>query len=128
MKLNFKKGIILGGLLVFTAIVIAILAYNNIVPENDLGFLFAGFGIVVIGIIIGVNLLKHYISKKKSKKKIENPVDKQISSSPNEEKQNQRDFCPRCGAPLVKRHGRYGDFFGCQNYSLTGCKYTRKFK
>ncbi len=62
MKLNFKKGIILGGLLVFTAIVIAILAYNNIVPENDLGFLFAGFGIVVIGIAI----LIHINSKKEN--------------------------------------------------------------
>jgi len=60
MKLNFKKGIIFGSLLVFVAIIIGILAYNNIVPENDLGFLFAGFGIVVIGIAI----LIHINSKK----------------------------------------------------------------
>lgn len=34
--------------------------------------------------------------------------------------------CPVCSAPLVKRSGKYGDFFGCSNYSKTGCKYTRK--
>ena len=60
MKLNFKRGIIIGSLLLITAIVIAILAYNNIVPENDLGFLFAGFGIIVIGFAI----LIHINSKK----------------------------------------------------------------
>ena len=60
MKLNFKRGLIIGSLLLITAIVIAILAYNNIVPENDLGFLFAGFGIIVIGFAI----LIHINSKK----------------------------------------------------------------
>ena len=36
--------------------------------------------------------------------------------------------CPICSAPLVKRSGKYGDFFGCSNYSKTGCKYTRKIQ
>ncbi len=32
--------------------------------------------------------------------------------------------CPTCGkAQLVRRHGRYGEFIGCQNYPK--CKYTR---
>ena len=67
MKLNFKKGIIFGSILVFIAIIIAILAYNNIVPENDLGFLFAGFGIVVIGIaiLIHINSKKEIVENKK---------------------------------------------------------------
>ena len=35
--------------------------------------------------------------------------------------------CPRCNAKLVKRHGLYGDFYGCEAYGQTGCKYTRKY-
>jgi len=31
---------------------------------------------------------------------------------------NKTDFvCPKCGAKLLKRHGRFGDFLGCENYS-----------
>jgi DNA topoisomerase-1 len=34
------------------------------------------------------------------------------------------EVCPTCGkAQLVKRHGRFGEFIGCQNYPK--CKYTR---
>ena len=29
--------------------------------------------------------------------------------------------CPNCGAPLVKRTGKYGSFYGCSNYPK--CKY-----
>ena len=31
-------------------------------------------------------------------------------------------ICPRCGAALKKRNGRYGEFFGCIGYP--GCRYT----
>ncbi len=31
--------------------------------------------------------------------------------------------CPRCGRPLVKRHGRYGEFIACSGYPA--CDYTR---
>lgn len=31
-------------------------------------------------------------------------------------------ICPRCGAPLVLRQGRYGNFYGCSNYPK--CHYT----
>ena len=31
-------------------------------------------------------------------------------------------ICPRCGGKLVLRHGKYGDFFGCENYPK--CKFT----
>lgn len=30
--------------------------------------------------------------------------------------------CPRCGMPLKKRSGRYGEFWGCTGYP--GCRYT----
>ena len=34
--------------------------------------------------------------------------------------------CPRCGGSLVKRQGKYGEFYGCSNYRTTGCTFTRK--
>ena len=33
-------------------------------------------------------------------------------------------ICPKCGAKLVKRSGKYGDFIGCSNYPH--CRYKRK--
>ena len=33
--------------------------------------------------------------------------------------------CPLCGGRLVKRAGKYGEFFGCSNYKNRGCSYTR---
>lgn len=38
------------------------------------------------------------------------------------ESQIQKGFCPRCGAPLVLRQGKYGSFYGCSNYPK--CKFT----
>jgi DNA topoisomerase I len=34
--------------------------------------------------------------------------------------------CPQCGAPLVKRAGRFGEFISCSTYPK--CKYTRNIK
>lgn len=34
--------------------------------------------------------------------------------------------CPKCSSELVKRNGRYGSFFGCNNYPK--CKYTQKLE
>lgn len=31
--------------------------------------------------------------------------------------------CPECGMPLIKRNGRYGEFWGCTGYP--DCRYTR---
>lgn len=33
-------------------------------------------------------------------------------------------ICPRCGAKLVVRNGRYGQFMGCSNYPK--CRFTQK--
>ena len=35
-------------------------------------------------------------------------------------------ICPRCGAKLVERKGKYGNFIGCSNYP--SCNYKEKFK
>lgn len=34
--------------------------------------------------------------------------------------------CPKCGGSLLKRHGPYGDFYGCSNYWSSGCTFKRK--
>ncbi|MFO7880990.1 MAG: type I DNA topoisomerase [Kosmotogaceae bacterium] len=34
--------------------------------------------------------------------------------------------CPKCGAPLVKKRGRYGEFIACSAYPK--CKYTRNVR
>lgn len=33
-------------------------------------------------------------------------------------------ICPKCGGNLIKRHGKYGEFFGCSNYPK--CRFTLK--
>jgi DNA topoisomerase-1 len=32
--------------------------------------------------------------------------------------------CPKCGAPLVTRYGRFGKFIGCSNFPE--CRYSRQ--
>lgn len=34
--------------------------------------------------------------------------------------------CPKCGGKLQRRSGPYGEFWGCANYRVSGCKFTRK--
>ena len=34
--------------------------------------------------------------------------------------------CPDCGSPMVKRNGRYGEFYGCSTYPK--CRGTRSLK
>ncbi|MGB4661272.1 MAG: UvrD-helicase domain-containing protein [Mobilitalea sp.] len=36
--------------------------------------------------------------------------------------------CPICGGNLIKKTGRYGEFYGCSNYKSNNCEYTRKIK
>ena len=92
-----------------------------------IGFIF------IIGIIVLVFILKYKASKKKNtanqitksdeqQTQIEEPEAKPIVIN------YSRDYCPRCGGRLVKRHGPYGDFYGCENYPTKNCRYTRKFK
>ena len=39
------------------------------------------------------------------------------------------DPCPRCGTGTVKlRHGKNGSFFGCSEFSKTGCSWTGDYK
>jgi len=43
--------------------------------------------------------------------------------------QNQVKVCPKChDGILLKRKGKYGEFFGCSEFSKSGCKYTEKVR
>ena len=44
------------------------------------------------------------------------------------ELQHERFECPLCGGTLIRRSGRYGDFWGCYNYKTGQCKYTRNIR
>ena len=36
---------------------------------------------------------------------------------------NKRILCPKCGSEPVLKRGKYGNFYGCHNFSK--CKYTK---
>ena len=92
--------------------------------------------VIIIGILVFIYWIKHQSNKKKyaQNNALQQSVDKTEESvvepqqSANKTKvSDSRCYCPRCGAKLVKRHGPYGDFYGCESYGKTGCRYTRKF-
>lgn len=88
-------------------------------------------GIVLIGIIILVFVIKHKIMKKKSVV-FKNEKAEETSETTENVKEEivtiDKDHCPRCGGLLVKHHGPYGNFYGCENFPINSCIYTRKFK
>lgn len=95
-------------------------------------------GVVLIGIIILIYYIKSRMSKKtaSSATPIEPPkVETTVQTEEKEEPQvvvttnktDSRYYCPRCHSRLVKRHGPYGDFYGCESYGKTGCRYTRRY-
>lgn len=45
-----------------------------------------------------------------------------------EQLQKEQFECPLCGGRLVRRSGKYGEFFGCSNYKTGQCKYTRNIR
>ena len=91
-------------------------------------------GVVFIGIIILVYYIKYRVSKNKAHQLIpvEEPnVETTVQTEEKEEPKvviaESKYYCPRCHSKLVKRHGPYGDFYGCESFGKTGCRYTRKF-
>ena len=84
-----------------------------------LGILIALFGIFIApGLLYGLfDKLINLIPDKK--KEPQQEIKKTIYTSQSSM------ICPRCGGRLVKKNGRYGYFYGCENYKTIGCKYTR---
>lgn len=90
--------------------------------------------VVCVGVIVLVYYIKYRISKSNAQKNapVEEPTPATVTQTEEKEEQkttvtNSRYYCPRCHSKLVKRHGPYGDFYGCESYGKTGCRYTRKF-
>lgn len=95
-------------------------------------YVIAGGGLV--GIVVFVYYIKHRISQNRAQQRIQSEKSKQEPMIQKDEKEeikpiitDSRYYCPRCHSRLVKRHGPYGDFYGCESYGKTGCKYTRKY-
>ena len=95
-------------------------------------------GVVFVGIIILIYYIKSRISENTTfpttpieKPKVETTVQAEEAEEPQvvvtTNKTDNKYYCPRCHSRLVKRHGPYGDFYGCESYGKTGCRYTRKF-
>ena len=76
----------------------------------------------------------YYVSLTRAKKKAyivtvngkESEFAMELKRQYGEELKREQFTCPDCGGRLIMRTGKYGDFFGCSNYSTKGCKYTRK--
>lgn len=90
--------------------------------------------VVCVGVIVLVYYIKYRISKSNAQKNapVEEPTPATVTQTEEKEEPkttvtNSRYYCPRCHSKLVKRHGPYGDFYGCESYGKTGCRYTRKF-
>jgi len=45
-----------------------------------------------------------------------------------EELKRERYSCPLCGGKLIKRSGKYGDFYGCSNFRDNGCRYIKNIE
>jgi restriction system protein len=69
----------------------------------------------MIEAIDGYALLK-LVKLVNDEKEIINPMSKEIPQ--------EVDLCPKCGAKLVLRNGKYGDFYGCSGYPK--CKFIKK--
>lgn len=98
--------------------------------------------IVVIFVILGVYYVRYWHQKKKNfQVQLEEKNLTEVSMVMEEERNANsgkedmlkpvivydRHRCPRCNSLLVKRYGPYGEFYGCEEYGRTGCKYTRKY-
>ena len=83
--------------------------------------------IVIVGVVVLIHFLKHRHSKKKYNTESK-PLEVAKVEVAATETKTDRDHCPRCGGLLVKRHGPYGDFYGCENYPTSNCRYTRRIK
>jgi len=62
---------------------------------------------------------KNIVDKKTRKKHIHDVSDKLVLK----EHAQRTEVCPKCGAVLVVRKGKFGTFYGCMNYPK--CKYTK---
>jgi DNA helicase-4 len=76
-----------------------------------------------------------YVALTRAKKKVilltvkdkESAFVEELKERYEEELKKERFECPLCGGKLVRRTGKFGDFYGCSNFKTGLCKYTRRF-
>jgi predicted RNA-binding Zn-ribbon protein involved in translation (DUF1610 family) len=73
--------------------------------------------------LISDKLLKDNITDRKGSKNHSLQVKKQIQEHNKKEKQK---ICPKCGNKLIKKRGKYGKFYSCDNFPK--CRYTISIK
>ena len=77
-----------------------------------------------------------YVALTRAKKKVilltvkdkESVFAKELRARYQDRLQQERFECPICGGRLIRRTGKYGDFFGCSNYKTRQCTYTRNIR
>ena len=77
-----------------------------------------------------------YVAMTRAKKRVilvtlkdrESDFLKELHTQYAEEMKQEAFICPLCGGKLKHKKGQYGDFFGCENYRTTGCRYTRNIR
>lgn len=77
-----------------------------------------------------------YVAMTRAKKKVilvtlkdrESDFLRELHDKYAEEMKQEAYICPLCGGKLKHKKGQYGDFFGCENYRTTGCRYTRNIR
>lgn len=77
------------------------------------------------GVIENPNELYEIITNLNITDKVERKVHvknaREIKSNKDEELKNK---CPKCGGELIKRNGKYGEFWGCSNFPK--CRYVKR--
>ncbi|MCQ2741529.1 MAG: UvrD-helicase domain-containing protein, partial [Alphaproteobacteria bacterium] len=53
---------------------------------------------------------------------------KELHNRYEKELKRERFSCPICGGRLLVKTGPFGEFYGCENYKKTGCRYKKKIK
>ena len=77
-----------------------------------------------------------YVAMTRAKKKVillmlkdrESDFLRELHDQYAEEIKQEKYICPLCGGKLKHKNGPYGEFFGCENYRTTGCRYIRNIK
>ncbi|MCR5695278.1 MAG: UvrD-helicase domain-containing protein [Clostridia bacterium] len=52
----------------------------------------------------------------------------ELHSKYEDQLKKERFECPQCGGRLVRKEGQFGEFWGCENYKSSGCKFTRNIR
>ena len=68
-----------------------------------------------------INALNDEILRIKNHKDV--TIRQHVSGIKEKQKGLENNICPRCGGKLVKKHSKYGEYLGCENYP--DCRFTK---